>query len=66
MNYFLVTYRYKTKAMFRKGRWMTQDLVFGAGSLESALRAAKAHGEQIFGRRSWQIISCRPEGSRQA
>lgn len=65
MNYFLVTYRYKTKPMFRKGRWMTQELVFGAGSLEAALRAAKEHGEQIFRRRDWQIISCRPEGSRQ-
>lgn len=58
MKYFKVLFRFRTRPMYRKGRWTEKNVVFGAKDLMEALRMARAHAEKYWNRRKWNIVSC--------
>lgn len=59
MAIFTVKYRYKTKPLFRKGQWATQEVSFKAENRLECLRKAKKYGEMIWNRRKWELLDCR-------
>lgn len=57
MRYFIVLYRYKTRPLYRKGKWKEDAKCFAARDLAEALRLAKEYAEKNF-RSQWVIDVC--------
>lgn len=57
MRYFIVLYRYKTRPLYRKGKWKADEKCFAASDLAEALRLAKEYAEKHF-RSQWVVDVC--------
>jgi hypothetical protein len=58
MRYFKVYFEFKTRPLFRKGRWRTETRTFGAVDRLDAYRLAVADGELRYSRRRCLILGC--------
>ena len=54
---FIVLYRYKTRPLYRKGKWKEEEKTFAAHDLAEALRLAKKYAESNF-RGQWVVDVC--------
>lgn len=64
MMRFFVAFRYKTRPLFRKGKWKAEDKVFIAAYRTEALRLARKYAEENY-RGEWVMDVCSeiaPEG----
>lgn len=55
---FTVTYEFKTRPLYRKGKLRRESVCFIAKNITQAYELAKSEAEQRFHRRKWKIVSC--------
>jgi hypothetical protein len=58
MRYFSVTFEWKTRPLFRKGRLVYKNVAYAARDLTDAYRLAQDDGHARFPRHKWKIVAC--------
>jgi hypothetical protein len=58
MRYWSITFEWKTRPMYRKGRLLQRKLAIGAKDQTEALQIARAEGKLMFPRHQWKVLDC--------